>query len=58
MKEAGLTPLAAAHLHGGSSVSLPGDFHFEPHSSTPSLPQEGATGASLHSANGVESERR
>ncbi|CAG7723071.1 unnamed protein product [Allacma fusca] len=35
LKEAGLTPLAAAHLHGGSSVSLPGDFHFEAHSTSP-----------------------
>jgi hypothetical protein len=35
LKEAGLTPLAASHLHGGSSVSLPGDFHFDGHSPPP-----------------------
>ncbi|OXA58838.1 Alpha-globin transcription factor CP2 [Folsomia candida] len=27
--DSGLTPLASSHVHGGSSVSLPGDFHFD-----------------------------
>lgn len=47
IKEAGLTPLAAAHLHGGSSVSLPGDFHFEGHSSS-SCQQNNASGNTGH----------
>lgn len=27
--DSGLTPLGSSHLHGGSSVSLPGDFQFD-----------------------------
>jgi len=50
LKEAGLTPLAASHLHGGSSVSLPGDFHFDGHSPPPAT---GATSNALPGHNNV-----
>jgi transcription factor CP2-like protein len=54
IKEAGLTPLSAAHLHGGSSVSLPGDFHYENHSS-PNCQQISGNGPSQA---GLDCERR
>jgi hypothetical protein len=57
MKEAGLTPLSAAHLHGGSSVSLPGDFHFEAHSTSPCPGGSSGNGGSS-AQGGLDCERR